>query len=194
MSTGHPVRALPRGAQLHSHRRRHGLLGALALVGAVWLGAMAPAQAELVVSPTTLSLEVAPGGIGTVFGDITNTTGFDLLSTDLFSSVSGYPSDALVIDQLLGFTDIAIDDRAVTRGLELFSVQLGAGAVPGQSYSVDFFFSDINGNFSPTATFLVTVPGTLPMPEPDVAWLLGIGMAGLAATRRRRPRHLEQEG
>jgi hypothetical protein len=194
MSTGKHFHAPAQGAQPHHLQRRAWLAGALVVAATAWLGALAPAQAALVVSPTSLSLELAPGETGIIRGDITNTTGFDLLSTDLFGSFSGYPSDALVIDQLLGLTDLSIDDRAVTRGLELFSVQLGAGAVAGQSYSIEFFFGDINGNFSPSATVLVTVPGAQPLPEPGIAWLLGCGMLGLAATSRCRRPHVTQEG
>lgn len=166
--------------------RRGLMVGALLLASAGWLGVALPARAELVVSPTTLTLDLTPGALGIVRGDITNTTGFDLLSSDFFGSFSGFPSDALIIEQLLGLTDEAIDDRAITRGLDLFSVQLGVGARSGERYEIEFFFGEaVGGNFSPSAIVQVTVPSTQVVPEPAVAWLVGGALLGLAATRRR---------
>lgn len=163
--------------------RRSAIVATLVFVGTAWLGMAAPARAALVVSPKALVLEVAPGAVGIVRGDITNTTGFDLLSTDLFGSFSGFPADALIVDQLLGLTDIAIDDRSIARDLALFSVHLGASAIAGDRYEIEFFFGDINGNFSEAAAVIVDVPQ---VPEPSVAWLLGSGLLGLAAACRRR--------
>ncbi len=173
--------------------RRSAILRALVLAGTAWLGMAAPAQAALVVTPSTLVLELAPGAVGIVRGDITNTTGFDLLSTDFFGSFSGFPADALIVDQLLGLTDIAIDDRSVARDLALFSIQLGASAMAGDRYAIEFFFGDINGNFSEAAMVFVDVPGGQQIPEPSVAWLVGSGLLGLAAARRRRPLPTLQE-
>lgn len=162
---------------------RRGLkVGALLLASAGWLGMATPARAELVVSPTTLTLDLMPGTLGIVQGDITNTTGFDLLSSDFFGSFSGFPQDALVVEQILGLTDEAINDRAITRGLDLFSVQLGVGAIAGSRYEIEFFFGEaIGGNFSPSAIVQVTVPA---VPEPSVSWLFGCGLLGLATIRR----------
>ncbi|MDT7838907.1 hypothetical protein [Aquabacterium sp. OR-4] len=155
------------------------------LAGAVLLGAGVPAQAALLVTPTGTSIELAPGALSVVRGDITNTTGFDLGSGDLFGSFSGYPSNALIIEQLLGLVPLSIDDRAITRDLELFSVQLGSGALPGQTYTIEFFFGDVNGSFSEVATYSVTVAQGHSIPEPGMAWLAGISLLGLAAGRRR---------
>lgn len=174
--------------------RRGLILGTLLLAAAGWLGVVLPARAGLVVSPTVLTLDLAPGALGIVRGDITNTTGFDLLSSDFFGSFSGFPIDALIVGQLLGLTDVAIDDRTITRGLDLFSVQLGVGARAGERYEIEFFFGDaVGGNFSPSAIVQVNVPGMQAMPEPSVAWLVGGALLGLAATRRRSPSPNPQE-
>jgi hypothetical protein len=194
MVTSEVNRAVASNADSPAGVRRGLMVGALLLASAGWLGVALPAWAELVVSPTTLTLDLTPGALGIVKGDITNTTGFDLLSSDFFGSFSGFPSDALVVEQLLGLTNEAIDDRAITRGLDLFSVQLGVGARAGERYEIEFFFGEaVGGNFGPSAVVQVTVPGTQVVPEPSVAWLVGGALLGLAATRRRSPSPNPQE-
>lgn len=173
-------------------RRRFFAVG-LALAGAALFGVLAPAQASLVVSPTSLTLNLTSGDTGVVRGDITNLTGTDLRSGDFFGSFSGFPSDVLLIDQLLGLTDLAIDDRTVTRGLDLFTVQLLPGAQAGQSYFIEFFFGDVNGSFSSTSTLTVNVQGTQGVPEPGVVPLVGAGLFWLAMAGRRRAAQHAQE-
>ena len=173
--------------------RRHWLVASVSLMASVtlWLGAVAPAAAALVISPTSLSIELAAGDLGVVRGDITNTTGFGLNTDELFGSFSGYPSDALVVSQLLGFDVFALGDRTVTRGLDLFSVRLGSSAVAGATYEVEFFFSDINGNFSDPVVFSVTAAGpSQSVPEPASLLLVACGLAGVV---RRRQRYTQQE-
>lgn len=172
-------------ATLPAERRRF-FAASLVLAGAAWFGALAPAQAALVVAPISLTLNLAAGDLGVVRGDITNTTNFDLRSGDFFGSFSGFASDTLIIDQLLGLTDVGIDDRAITRNLDLFSVQLGAGAQAGQSYQFEFFFIDINNNQSSTSIFTVNVQGAQAVPEPGAVSLVGAGLFWLAMSGRRR--------
>lgn len=181
------IRRAPRHFDPHGPSRRSAMLRALVLVGTAWLAMVAPAQAALVVMPNTLVLELESSAVGIVRGDITNTTGFGLLSTDFFGSFSGFPADALIVDQLLGLTDVVIDDRSIVRDLALFSVQLGVGAQTGERYAIEFFFGDVNGNFSEAATVFVDVAGAQQISEPGVAWLVGGGLLGLAASRRRPP-------
>lgn len=186
MFIGEIGRATARQAGRPACGRRGLLVGALLLTGAMWLGLVLPARAGLVVTPTSLTLDLYPGALGIVRGDITNTTGFDLRSSDFFGSFSGFPSDALIVEQMLGLTDIAIDDRAVTRGLDLFSVQLGAGARVGDHYEIEFFFGEgIGGNFGPASRVLVAVPDTNKVPEPSLPWLLGVALLSLGVSRRR---------
>lgn len=174
--------------------RRGVLVGALLVASLGWLGLAQPARAALVVAPTTLQLDLTPGATGIVRGDITNTTGVDLRSTDFLGSFSGFADGALIIDQLLGVTDLLIDDRVITRGLDLFSVQLGANAVAGASYFVEFFFGEsVGGNFSESAVVRINVAGAQGVPAPSAAWLVAGGLLGLAAMRRRNPSPNPQE-
>lgn len=175
--------------QLPVAGRRRCVLGALAVATAALLGTMGEACASLIVAPTPVAFDLVPGQLGIVRGDITNTTGFDLLGSDFFASFSGYDVNTLVVEQLLGLTAVALRDRTVTRDVALFSVQLGAAAQAGQRYAVEFFFGDVNGNFSVPATVEVNVRGSQAVPEPGTAWLVGGTLLALAVNSRRSVRH-----
>ena len=91
---GHGSVLPPSAAHVHRSSRRRSLAILVALAAAACLGTTAPAHAALVVSPTPLTLELASGDVGVVRGDITNTTGFDLLSSDFFGSFTWPGADA----------------------------------------------------------------------------------------------------
>ena len=75
--------------------------------------------AELRITPDVFNLTFVPGPTQVVTGSITNITGVDLLTSDIFFSLSGYPADALTIDVLLGLDPLPLPDRTRTDNLDL---------------------------------------------------------------------------
>ena len=186
MLIGIPNGAFAWSSQLLTYQLWRSRVLTLALLAFVWLGGTSAAHADLVVMPTNLSFNLEVGQTWTVSRDITNTTGFTLQGTDFFGSFSGFSSDALLVNQVLGLTPITINDRTIARGVDLFSVQLGSGALAGQSYPLEFFFGDANGNFSAATTIVVTFVGAQQVSEPGGLALATCALFGLVASKRRR--------
>lgn len=147
-------------------------VGVCLLLGGLGTAARA---GELVVTPDFFDLSLTPGQPLILKGAITNTTGFDLRSHEVFFSISAYPEDLLTIDILLGLTDIALLDRTRVCDLDLFALTLVDTGAPLESFSFDVSAFDVNGNFAQTFTLNVQVAQGVPEPA---TWALLL-LAGL---------------
>ena len=76
------------------------------------------------------------GEVFTFDGTITNNTGIDLNSTDLFLDFSGYDPDNVTLDQLLGLTDFTIPNGSTSQVVDLFTFTLATTA-PAGTYPAD---------------------------------------------------------
>ena len=160
---------------------------------ALLLAGLLPAQAiELRVTPALSSVTLTPGERVIVAGTITNLTGTDLLTNDIFLSFSAYAPDYLQIDQLLGLDEFALPDRTISDEIALFSI-IALGAPAGATtLPFEFFAIDINGVVSTAQTFVVVIAADTPpadVPEPAMAllFLMGAGCLYIRTRQRRRP-------
>lgn len=135
---------------------------------------------ELLVAPASLSASLTPGRSLVVNGQITNLTGVALSATDIFLSFSGYPHGSVQVTQLLGATDFTLPDGTFASSA-LFELMLLPGATPGDVLQIDFLAMDVNGVFSESQRFTLSV---IPIPEPSAYAMLIAGLALLAVARR----------
>lgn len=137
--------------------------------------------AELRITPDVFNLTFVPGSTQVVKGSITNITGVNLLTSDIFFSLSGYPADALTIDVLLGLDPLPLPDRRRTDTLNFFSItfsDIGAVFAP---FTIEALAFDVNGNFA--EPFVLNVQAQVQgVPEPSSGLLV---MAGLLLVRQR---------
>lgn len=153
-----------------------------------WLFLLSPSAfgVVLTVTPATYSATLQPGEIFTVTGFVTNLTGADLFATDIFFNFSGFPADKLAINQVLGATDFVLADRTESDEIDLFTIALLTSALPGETYSFEFFALDINGVFSDVSQFAVTTGDVAPpigVPEPASAAMFMLGLLLLSLRR-----------
>lgn len=157
------------------------------------LWSSAASAALLGITPVAQHVTLAPGAGWDARGTITNLSGVDLLTTDIFLEFSGYPHTVLAPRQRLGGIEFMVGDRTVSELTDLFHVEMAADAVAGTVYSLDVFAVDRHGNFSEPATYSFlagAVAGAVP--EPSTLPLLAAGMIALLA--RRRARRLSAKG
>jgi hypothetical protein len=145
------------------------------------------AQASLVLSPSSTRLSISAGEYVVVSGRITNTTGANLLTTDLFISISGFPFDAIEVTPLLGIPELSLVDRSISPELDLFSLQAADDFIGTLQFDFSVFVEDINGVFSEPVAILVTLDGANAngVPEPTSAALALSALLCLLATGRR---------
>jgi hypothetical protein len=148
-----------------------------------WMMAFAPAATadNLAMTPSSLVTTLQPGETWRVTGTVTNVSGADLFSTDLFLTFSGYPNGTLAPLQTLGSPDFLIPDRSISPTVELFSLGVLPGALSGSRYSFDVFAVSLQGDFSNVSTFVVAV-----VPEPSEMALMVTGLLALALRHIRR--------
>ncbi|MFB9241056.1 PEP-CTERM sorting domain-containing protein [Massilia antarctica] len=159
----------------------------------------APAPASLLsMTPTVQTITLAPGSAWDAMGTITNLSGFDLLSSEIFLEFSAYPHTVLAPQQRLGGIEFTIGDRTVSGLAELFHVDIAPDAVRGLAWSMDVFAADVHGNFSDPTTFSFLIDGpAVVVPEPSTLPLLAAGLAALlagAGLARQRALHPDSAG
>lgn len=143
----------------------------------------APAPASLLsITPDVRSVTLAPGAAWDATGTITNLSGFDLLSTEIFLEFSAYPHATLAPYQRLGGVEFTIGDRTISRLTELFHVDIAPDAARGLAWSMDVFAADVRGNFSDVTTYSFYIDGpAVAVPEPSTLPLLAAGFIALLA-------------
>ena len=115
-----------------------------------------------------------PGGTVDFSGVITNTTGSDLSSTDLFLNFSGFDPTSLDVNQILGSTIFTLPNFTFSPTVDLFSVAIGNGA-PAGTYPLQVQLEDVNNDVSKLETVDVNVMSRT-VPEPSSALLLLSGL------------------
>jgi hypothetical protein len=148
-------------------------LFALVLFTAI-LAVPAQSQTALTLELTTSSASLSPGGTIVFTGVITNTTGSDLQSTDLFLNFSGFDPNALTLNQILGSTAFDLPNFTFSPTVDLFSVAIAGNAPPG-IYSFTVQLEDVNNDLSNSETVNVNV-NTSTTPEPGTFLLFGCGL------------------
>lgn len=119
------------------------------------------------------------GDVITFQGTITNNSGADLDSTDLFLDFFGYDPMNVQLDQLLGMTSFTIPDGTTSPVVDLFTFSLATTAGPG-TYWADVVLQDASGDASDTNVVSVTIT-----PEPSSIALMLAGACGILLLRKR---------
>src|SRR5581483_10393682 len=121
-----------------------------------------------------------PGTTYTFSGTITNMTGADLESTDLFLNFDGYDPVNINPNQVLGATDFNIPNGATSSVIDLFTLDLSPAADPAATYYTDVTVEDFTtNNISDVQTAVIA-----PVPEP-AGWTLLVCACTALAIRSR---------
>jgi len=154
-----------------------------------WFGLVAVLFWPVLSKADSLSVTIANspqnGSVGQTLifeGKVTNSTGMELSSTDLFFDFFGYDPN-LTINQLLGTPDFLIPNGFQTGVVNLFSVTLGSGVADG-ALPIDFVLQDANGNLSSTVQVMIE-NAPVGTPEPTSELLLTIGLGALLVTSQK---------
>lgn len=135
---------------------------------------------------TSASATVQPGGTVDFFGVITNTTGSDLDSTELFLNFNGFDPTNLDVNQILGSTIFDLPNFTFSPSVDLFSVTIANGA-PAGVYSLEVQLEDVNNDVSNVETVDVNVMSNNTVAEPSSGLLMLCGLFAfrcLAGLRR----------
>ncbi|RSZ57369.1 PEP-CTERM sorting domain-containing protein [Massilia atriviolacea] len=144
--------------------------------------------APLTLTPVAYNVTLAPGAGWDAMGTITNLSGNDLLSTEIFLEFSAYPHAVLAPRQRLGGIEFTIGNRTISEVTALFHVDILPEAVGGTRYWLDVFALDVHGNVSEPATYAFLVEAPAVVPEPSTVSLLAAALLAAAGLARHRAR------
>lgn len=146
----------------------------MALVVAIGLPAVSlPLWAQDGIDLTILNPDQlgAPGSSNDFQGTITNNTGSDLASTDLFLNFSGYDFSNVTLDQILGNTSFDIPDGTTSAVTDLFTFDVAATAIVPFTFPAQVTLEDASGDLAP----VVNVSVASAVPEPGSLTLVIVG-------------------
>jgi hypothetical protein len=134
------------------------------------------------------SLSTSSGGTVTFDGTVTNDSGADLNASDFFFNFFGFDPNSVTPVQDLGIENDFLIPTGGTSGITaLFDVQINLMPA-GSTFPIQVQLEDINSDLSSIQTVTVTVSATGAgiAPEPSTWLLLGTGVVGMLALRRKR--------
>jgi hypothetical protein len=180
------MRAIARKAW---YRMRLSHFAQMALLVGIGLQALSlPLRAQDGIDLTILDPDQfgAPGSSNDFLGTITNNTGMDLASTDLFLNFSGYDFANVTLNQVLGDTSFDIPDGTTSAVTDLFTFDLAGTAPVPFTFPAQVVLEDVAGDLSPVRNVSVSTvtpePGSLTLII--VAALLFLCVAIFRRTRK----------
>jgi hypothetical protein len=115
-----------------------------------------------------------PGDTVVFSGVITNNTGLDLESTDLFLDFFAFDFNVLTPNQVLGLMPFTISHLTSSVNIEIFSISIDPLALTGIN-SLQVMLQDIGGNLADTINIDIMVRNVSNIDEPSTVVLLFLG-------------------